>query len=262
MSKKKKTNKKTSKKKEKDKVVKVTSKVDKSQQIFVAMELEDDRLIGQELLGQEVTTLVYSYEEEDGSVGHRLSYAGVREACRLINRDRKSGHTIQIAERPPIIDRDVTLNGQPGVEVQIYAVDIEAGGGSWGIKFEPWQKYIGDGKGSTDFNRFALETALSKAQRNAMFNLLPAHLIEKMAQKFVKEGKSVKKIEGKKIETRVQKPQKTGDEKIYRATLDRIGKVKGDTKKLRETLKKVDNMPITVRQRARVRAKINRYLKK
>jgi hypothetical protein len=263
MSKSKKTTKKkkTTRKKKASGLVKITSPVKKDAQFFVASELADDRLIGQELLGQTSKGLVYEYENKDGDKIQGLSYLGVREAVRVINRDRKSGHIIQVSDKPPIIQRDVTMYGQEGVEVQVYAIDIEGGGGLWGMKFEPWQRIV-DGNGSTEYNRFALETALSKAQRNAMFGLLPAHLVEDVIKKFAKDKEQVVKLDAPKETTRAVKAKKTADDKLYRATLDRVGKISDNKVGLEQTLEKVDKMPLNARQRATVRRKITGYLKK
>ena len=252
----------TKRKTKKQTLIQITSPVKKDAAFFVASELADDKLIGQELLGQTAKTLVYEYENESGDTIRGLSYQGVREAVRVINRDRTSGHIIQISDRPPIIDHNVNMYGSEGVEVQIYATDVQSGGGSWGIKFEPWQRSIHDGKGRTAYNRFALEMALSKAQRNAMFNLLPANLIEKMIKKLSKNKDAVEKIEAPKTETRTIKPKPTGKEKVYRATLERVGKVKSNKKSLEEALKNVDSMPISGKQRGKIRRKISAYLKK
>lgn len=246
----------------KNNLIEVKSPVKKDSAFFVAAELADDKLIGQELLGQETKTLVYEYENEEGNFVHGLSYAGVREAVRIINRDKKSGHKIQISDRPPIIERQLQMNGQEGVEVQVYAQDIQAGGGSWGIKFEWWHRPTKDGNGGTEYNQFALETALSKAQRNAMFNLLPAHLIEDVIAKFVQDTEVVKKIEAPEDITRVVEPKKTPAAKLVEATFNRLEYIKTDKKQLKETLKKVEKMPLDAEGRTMIRDKINEYLEK
>lgn len=257
----KKTKKSPTRRAKKTDLVAITSPVKKEAQYFVASELADDKLIGQELLGQATKTLVYEYENEAGETIRGLSYQGVREAVRIINRDRSSGHIIQISDKPPMIE-DRTANGQEGVQVMVYAQDIESGGGSWGIKFEPYQKPIHDGKGSTEYNRFARETALSKAQRNAMFNLLPAHLIDKVIGDLAKDSANVGKIEAPKTETREVKPKATDDEKVYRLTLDRVGKVKDNKKALTQALSNVEKLPVSNKQRSQIKRKIAGYLKK
>ena len=243
-------------------LIKVTSPVKKDVAFYVASELADDKLIGQELLGQTTKTLVYEFENESKEVVRGLSYQGVREAVRIINRDKASGHIIQVSDRPPIVERNLSMNGQDGVEIQIYAIDLEGGGGSWGIKFEPYQKSLGDGKGSTVFNRFAIETALSKAQRNAMFNLLPAELIEKIIDKFAKKKENVIQIDAPKITTREVKPKQTINDKMYKITLERVTKVKGNEQQLEKALEKVDEMLLTGKQKGMIRRKIKSYLKK
>lgn len=241
-------------------LIKMTSPVKKDVAFFVASELADDKLIGQEMLGQTTKTLVYEFENENKEVVRGLSYQGVREAVRVINRDKASGHIIQVSDKPPIIERNISMNGQDGVEIQVYALDIEGGGGSWGIKFEPYQKSAGEG--NTVFNRFAIETALSKAQRNAMFNLLPADLIEKLIAKFAKAKENVEKIDAPKADTRAVKPKTTVNDKLYTATLERVTKVKSNEQQLEKALAKVDEMPLTAKQKATIRRKIKGYLNK
>ena len=247
-------------KRKKKNTVKVTSTVKKSDAVFVASELADDKLIGQELLGQISKTLVYELEE-GGKTIHGLSYIGVREAARIINRDPKSGHKIQISDRPPSIS-EKTIDGELGIEVMVYAQDIKSGGGSWGIKFEPYRKELFDGKGNQSKNRFAVEIALSKAQRNAMFNLLPHHLIDNIIKKFIEKGYAVEKIEAPKTSTREIVPQATGTRKLYEATLKRVGRIKDNKKSLEEALENVDNMPISGEERGQIRRKIKRALEK
>ncbi len=258
-------NKKTIKRKpraKKQKLIEVSSPIKKDAKFFVAAEMADDRLIEKEVLGQTTKTMVYEYENEKEEIIKGLSYHGVREAVRVINRMKTSGHIIQVSDRPPIIDRAVSMHGTDGVEVQIYAVDLQSGGGSWGIKFEAWQKPINDGMGSTVNNRFALEMALSKAQRNAMFNLLPVDLVEKMIVQLSKDKSAVEKIDAPKTETRMIKPKTTGKEKMYIATLERIKKIKDNKKSLEGALKKVDNMPLSKEQQGKIKTTIKGYIKK
>lgn len=244
------------------KLIKVTSPVKKDGAFFIASELADDKLIEKEVLGQATKTMVYEYLNENDEVVYGLSYQGVREVVRTINRQRDSGHRIQVSDKPPIIERDITMQGVSGVEVQVYAVDAESGGGSWGLKFEPWRKQIFDGKGTTIPNCFALEQALSKAQRNAMFNLLPVNIIEKMIAKFVKEKESMQKIKAPKEIIQEVELKKSPNERMYKSTLDRIGKISKDKKALENALTKIDNMPINGKQRGQIRRKISTYLKK
>lgn len=244
--------------KKEHKLIRVKSPVKKDVSIMVASELEDDKLIGQELLGESLETLVYEIINDRGESEYSLSYPGVREAVRVINRDKKSGHMIQVSDRPPIVNR-VSVDGQDGIEIMIYAQDIESGSGSWGMKFEPWNKITEDGK--IKKNRFAMETAISKAQRNAMLNLLPAHLIQEMINKFISENKNaVKTIKAKSNTIDIKKMQETDTEILYQATLDRIGEFKDKKTELNKILKKVDNMPLNSKQKGSVRRKIKSYL--
>lgn len=251
-------------KKQDKKLVKITTPVKKDEAFFIASELADEKQIEDEVLGKATKTMVYEYENENGDIVHGLAYQGVREAVRIINRMKNSGHRIQISDKNPIFS-DRTQQGIEGVEVQIYAQDTESGGGYWGLKFEPWQKVIPGnrfGNGRTEYNRFAKEIALSKAERNALFKLLPLEIIDKMIAKFATDKKAVQKIEAPKTETRVIEPKASNNDKMYRATLDRVGQIKADQKALKGALIKIDNMPINGKQRGQIRRKINSYLKK
>jgi hypothetical protein len=243
-------------------VVKIKEKVAKSASYFVASEMADDAQVEKEILGQSSKATVYEFTTESNEIVRGLSLVGVREAVRVINGTAGYGHKIRIAPNPaPKIERDISQNGQNGVEVWVYAEDTLSGGGQWGIKFEPWQKVI-DAKGSTMFNSFAVETALSKAQRNAMFALLPSNLVDAMIDKFSKQKGAVETIKAPIIEARIIKPQATAEDNMFKATLERVDKVKADKVKLEEALTKIENMPLTDEQKAEIKKKLTNHLKK
>lgn len=256
--------KKKKKKKQVKKLISITKPVKKDEAFFIASELADEKQIEDEVLGKATKTMVYEYMNEDGDVVHGLAYQGVREAVRVINRMKGSGHRIQVSDKPPVFS-DRTQQGVEGIEVQIYAQDIESGGGYWGLKFEPWQKVVTDnihGGSRTEYNKFAKEIALSKAERNSLFKLLPLEIIDKMIAKFASDEKKIAKIEAPKTETIKIEPKKSDDNKMYRASLARVAELKENKKALKDALKKVDNMPINSKQRGQIRRKINIYLKK
>lgn len=243
------------------KLIKVTSPVKKDEAFFVASEQADEKQIESEVLGKTNKTMIYEYVNEDGEVVYGLAYQGVREAVRIINKEKGSGHRIQISDKNPIFSYEPQHRIE-GVEVQVYAVDLEGGGGYWGIKFEPWEKALGYGQTGTTPNRFAKETALSKAERNALYKLLPSDIINTMLKKFEKEDGAIKKIEAPKTIVTKTEPKQSDKHTMYTASLKRVGQIKEDKKALNEALKKIDNMPINGKQRGQIRRKINTYLKK
>ena len=165
------------------------SPVDPTREIVVASELADETLIQSELVGSVLPQYVYRFVDKSGKEQKGLSVFGVRESVRLINRNNKSGSKIRINPQYTKVERDVEQNGQKGIEVWIFAEDLINATSAWGSKFEPYKK-----KGKNGFynNTFALEVALSKAERNAMRKLMPEKIVIAMIDKLISEhGKSV-----------------------------------------------------------------------
>jgi hypothetical protein len=105
--------------------------------------------------------LIYSFDQ-GGSKVVGLTVYGVFEVAREMNQRGLS--RIAISDREPtVIDTDEY------VEVRVYAHDALSGGGAWGIKREA--KWNG-----TKPTGHSVERALSKAQRNAVNRIIPAHL--------------------------------------------------------------------------------------
>lgn len=105
--------------------------------------------------------LIYSFDQPSGkAVG--LTVYGVFEVAREMNQRGLS--RIAISDREPtVIDTDEY------VEVRVYAYDAMSGSGAWGIKREA--KWNGSKPAG-----HSVERALSKAQRNAVNRIIPAHL--------------------------------------------------------------------------------------
>ncbi len=201
--------KKTIKRKPKDIVM--TSPVDPSAQLVVAAELSDDAIIEQELMGDVLPYFIYSFKQGGGSVTG-LTVKGVSEVVRRLNRDKKSGYNIRINPKHLTIERDVEQDGQKGVSVAVYAENLIDGNSAWGIKFEAYKK---TGRNGQYTNEFAVEKALSKAERNAKRKLIPETAATKMIEKLIGENPSnVKQLEpvSNQTQTITPLPQKPSSE--------------------------------------------------
>lgn len=253
--------KKTTRAKKPKGMVQITSPIRSDISFYVAAELQDDKIIEQEILGEAIETYIYEFcpnkcddFKKNGKCGHNttkgMSAPGVREVVRQINRNSASGHKIRVAPEPPIINRDVDQNGQKGIEVMVYAEDLVAGSGSWGSKFEPYIKY---GKK----NVFALELALTKAQRNAERALIPEKLALAMITKLIKEKRGVMALpEAPDSVTIDIEPQKTTAGQLFDMTMERVEQIRYDKEKLQEALSKVDTLPLSPEQKKKIQSRI------
>lgn len=174
----------------------ITSPVNPSAQIVVASELADDSLIEKELMGEVLPYYIYQFCENKpacqpdvlraGKCPHRkttgISVKGVNETVRRLNRDKKSGYNIRISPDHIKIEREVEEDGIKGVAVTVYAENLIDGNSAWGTKFEPYKKV---GRNGTYANTFAVEKALSKAERNAKRKLIPETVVVKMIEKLM-----------------------------------------------------------------------------
>lgn len=187
-----------------------------SQEFFVASELADDSMIEQEILGQAMEHYVYGFMQ-DGKPVTGLSVAGVNEVARLLNRNPKSGCKIRIIPDSLKVERDVNYDGHKGVEVQVVAENMVTGETGIGIKFEAYKKR--GHKGEYE-NTFAIEKAVSKAERNAKRKLMPEKAAVEMIKKFVQQNKYAKialhmpengVIGSPRVYQQIQKPQASID---------------------------------------------------
>lgn len=167
------------KKEEREKMDTDVVPVDPDAVAFQRFDAEDDQQILAEIQGRNLDILdrlVYSYSDRRGNTVTGLSLTGVRETVREMN--RRGLARIRITAAPPIITETDEY-----VDAIVYAEDELNGGGSWGAKRQPK-------KTGTYLNPFALEQALSKAQRNAMFALIPAAYVVEMIKEYTEAGRS------------------------------------------------------------------------
>lgn len=167
----------------------VHSPINPGQEFVVASEFADDEAIEAELMGKAMENYVYSFNQ-DGKTVTGMTVAGVNETSRQLTKKKDSGIKIRIIPDSIKIERNVEEDGQKGVSVILLAENMLTGETGIGAKFEPYMK---KGKKGAYANTFALEKAVSKAERNAKRKLIPERMAIEMIKKFVKQG-SVKEL--------------------------------------------------------------------
>lgn len=244
----------------KNKLVKITSPIRPDVQMFIASDLADEGMIEKEILGQALQHYIYEFTDSKGNTVRGLSLHGVRETVRLINRNPRSGSKIRISPEPPIINRDIEMNGQKGIEILVYAEDLVNGGGSWGNCFEP---YVKVGKRGTYPSLFAERVALSKAQRNAQRALIPEKLATEMIAQLSADKSNVQQIEAPKeaVTVKAVEPQKPNQQALFAGSMQRVQQIKSDKNLLLKALAKVDALPLSDDNKERVKQEINGCLK-
>ena len=150
---------------------------------FTIMEKADEEQVLAELEGNFLEEFVYEFVQ-NGKKVTGLSLAGVRETVRHMNKNKMA--KICISDKEPKIKET-----EEWIEVWVYAKDEINGTGAWGVKRQQ-KKYV-----SGKLNEFALEQALSKAQRNAQRPLIPENYVKSMIRKFIEMGKTRKLTGGK-----------------------------------------------------------------
>jgi hypothetical protein len=154
--------------------------------VFETFDKMDDEQVLAEIKGNFLQEFIYSFTDSKGNKITGLSLIGVNETVRELN--RRNLASIAESETPPVI-----VETDDYIQISIYAKDTLNGGGAWGIKRQPKTQ----GKYNT-VNPFALEQALSKAQRNAKRKLIPEKLMQEFVLLYEKKG-NVKIITGKDI---------------------------------------------------------------
>lgn len=181
----------------------VVSPVDPNSRIVVASEMADDQMIEAGLMGEVLPYFVYQFEQK-GQTITGLTVKGVSEVVRRLNRDKKSGYNIRINPQYQKVEHNIDMDGVKGVQVSVYAENLLDGNSAWGIKFEAYKK---TGRNGQYTNEFAVEKALSKAERNAKRKLIPETAATKMIEKLINEDpNSIKKLEAPAARPTIVKP--------------------------------------------------------
>lgn len=147
----------------------------KKEEVMEAFDKLDETQALAELKGASLQEYVYSFKDR-GVIVTGLSLVGVRETVREMN--KRGFARTGISDKAPIINET-----EDYIEIQTYAKDELNGGGYWGIKRQ--NKKFGTGT----VNRFCMEQALSKAQRNALRGLIPEPFVKEMIATYLGEGK-------------------------------------------------------------------------
>jgi len=159
----------------------------KTEDVMETFDKLDEHQAIAELKGEYLEQYVYSFKDKGVEV-KGLSLMGVRETAREMN--KRGFAKIAVSEREPIV-----IETDNYIEVRIYAKDDLNGGGYWGIKRQ--QKFFSTGSE----NRFAIEQALSKAQRNAIRGLISEPFVKEMIAEYLKRGLGVTVNTGQVVET-------------------------------------------------------------
>jgi hypothetical protein len=141
-------------------------------QPFLVMDKLDAELIRQQLAGERVEQLSLVFAVQDGGkLYFELNWQGVKEAVRVCA--ERGIARLAIGSAPPQLQET-----RDYCQFTVQAVDAISGQTNWGVARE----YKRD-------NPFALQIALTKAQRNALRNLLPADIRRELIQEFAQIGR-------------------------------------------------------------------------
>jgi len=175
-------------KRRKPRTITVVSPISPDMQFIIAQEMADDKLIEEGILGSVIPSFVYEFKQ-DGNPVRGLTVQGVDEVVRMLSRRKDSGYKIRV--NPQYLEKgEVEREGEKGFEVWVYAENMLTGEGYWGGKFEPYYKV---GRKGRYKNTFAVEKALSKAQRNAQRKLIPQAVALKMMELLLDNVKQLDK---------------------------------------------------------------------
>lgn len=219
----KKTKQNTTKKTAKVKPQKPTKKVSG----FVATEKEDDKLIVGSLKGQLLPFFAYQYCEQGcaskDNCPHDLitipTVKGTSEVAHRLNK-KKQDYKIKLRQDYQKIENNISQGGVLGVQATIFAENTVDGTLATGAKFEAYK----DRNGKR--NDFALEKALSKAERNAYRKLISEidfmEEFEALIEKYPKSIKFIDKPEEIEEETVAVEPKTTNEEEKVQIILKAI----------------------------------------
>lgn len=143
--------------------------------VFQLMERRDEQQIVDTLMGRYIDEFVYEFREGDRKVVG-LSWLGIQEASR-----EYGGIKCRLMEKK---------EADEYIEVVIEATDTRTNASRIGVKRQP--KKMSTRKGVIE-DKFAMEKAVAKAQRNAIRPLLPQTLMKMWIEKHRKGGKTEKR---------------------------------------------------------------------
>jgi hypothetical protein len=163
------------------------------QELFELCDRNDEAQVLAELSGRVVDSYLYTFPGQEGKPVTGLSLSGVNWACREF---AKHGEVIRMVSKPEIVldptDPEYVI---VSVVAQRFAVNAETGrelalDSAIGVKRQWIKQALRDGSSKPD--KFFVEKAVSKAQRNAKSALLPTDFVKKViAQALTQQGKGV-----------------------------------------------------------------------
>jgi len=165
------------------------SEGDEDTEKFELMERRDEGQIEKAIMGEYLDEFVYDFVTKEGRRVTGLSWVGVKETA------ARMGH-IRCDEKPEIRDQgDSWL-------VIVKAEDRLRDSSRWGISTQPKKMHLKNGSLVDD--GFAIQKAMSKAQRNAIRQLIPERWIQQLIDRFLQGDK---KFEPEKvIEAKAETP--------------------------------------------------------
>lgn len=151
------------------------------------VEAKDESQIMAELAGETIKEMVYSVEIKDRKSGkaiqkHKLSWAGTKEAARY------KGNIV-------VDDMPVVTELEDGIRVVVRVTDLARNLSIFGGCHQPKRMKVFDRDEVTkkpldsfryEPDDYAFQKALSKAQRNAFYTILPADHIARCIDRFLK----------------------------------------------------------------------------
>ncbi len=151
------------------------------------IEQKDDAQIIAELAGETIREMVYSVDVKDRKTGkyyqkNKLSWAGTKEAARYRG-------NIMVDDTPNVIDLE------DSIRVVVRVTDLSRNLSVFGGCHQPKRMKVYDrdektGKALDSFryevDDYAFQKALSKAQRNAFYTILPVEHIARCIDRFLK----------------------------------------------------------------------------
>jgi hypothetical protein len=166
---------------------------DGDQELFELCDRNDEAQVLAELSGRVVDSYLYTFPGQEGKLVTGLSLSGVNWACREF---AKHGEVIRMVSKPEIVlDPTDPEHVIVSVVAQRFAVNAETGrelalDSAIGVKRQWIKQALRDG--SSKLDKFFVEKAVSKAQRNAKSALLPTDFVKKViAQALAQQGKGV-----------------------------------------------------------------------
>lgn len=172
---------------------------------YRAMSAADERQIAQELEGQAVKAMLYSFRQQGQNVVG-FSWKGVREAVRQVNTRGMGRIALDPSNRPDY--EQIMLNAEigqdqngdpiygevPAIQCTVYALDSMHGTGQWGTAVQTRDQVVKSKRNPETGHYlwrpdpFSRTKALNKAQRNALEPFIPLRIVEELKVLYMGRG--------------------------------------------------------------------------